>query len=70
MKGDSLKSLVALSSKVKAAYAVCLIESFKPPLLKVGVRRSFPAYPHAPKCETRHSNSNNKTPFYSLKVKT
>jgi len=55
---------------LKAAYAVFIIESFKPPLLKVGVRRSFPAYPHAPWCEARHSNSNNKTPFYSLKVKT
>ena len=64
------QSLVALVFKLKAAFAVFIIESFKPPLLKVGVRRSFPAYPHAPWCEARHSNSNNKTPFYSLKVKT
>ena len=43
-----LQSQVALVLKLKAAYAVCLIESFKPPLLKVGVRRSYPVYPHAP----------------------
>ncbi len=53
-----------MSVNKKATIAVSSIESFKPPLLKVGVRKSFPAYPHSPLGgEARHSNFYIKLPF-------
>ncbi len=52
-----------------AAFAVLrFIESFKPPLLKVGVRRTVPVCPTIN--DRRVIPSLYKTPFYSLKVKT
>lgn len=52
-----------------AAFAVLhFIESFKPPLLKVGVRRTVPVCPTIN--DWRVISSLYKTPFYSLKVKT
>lgn len=49
-------------SKLKSRKAVAIIESFKPPLLKVGVRKSFPVYPQAQRVEARHSNFDVKLP--------
>ena len=54
----------------KAAFAVCVIESFKPPLLQVGVRKSFPVYPHAQMGQGTPFQLRCKTPCYSIKVKT
>lgn len=42
--------------------AVFIIESFKPPLLQVGVRKSFPVYPQNTMVEARHSNFDVKLP--------
>ena len=39
-----------------------VIESFKPPLLKVGVRMNFPVYPMVKRARARHSNSDIKLP--------
>lgn len=47
---------------VSSHIAVVIIESFKPPLLKVGVRKCYPVYPEVKRVQARHSNIDVKLP--------
>ncbi len=68
-KSTRLRVLRKVTYEMQKPLCRKFIESFKPPLLKVGVRKRFPVYRHSRMWRSPfHLRS--KTPFYSLKVKT
>ncbi len=69
MNAGGLFLSLAIHYVWQSRLAVIIIESFKPPLLKVGVRKRFPVYRHAPWCDARHSIFYIKLPFTVQRLK-